>query len=305
MFQDKSVDEWISLLENEDIKSRKIAALALGEIEETSPRFSDVMNRLVEVLNNDPDDGVMVNCGVSLVKLGAPAKVLKPLIDYKRKQLESIKLEDKLGSIESLKKIGTSGELGKKLTFNLMVDALKDDEWIIRYNALAFLNQVIDEKAIKPLIIALDDENVDVQSNAARALKMIFETKRPEEIPDKDRNLAVKELIKKIEDPNIDWTVKCFSIQALGGIRNVLGVDRIIEILEKDENENVRMYAAHTLGDLKLKKAIKPLLYLFKNDSHPNVRKNAEEALMKIFDTIDDNDPEKQAFLKLEKMFIK
>ena len=289
-------------LNDEDPNSRKMAALALGEIEDKSPHYSDVMNRLVELLN-DPDDGVMVNSGVSLLKLGAPAKVIKPLIQYKRKQLESVKLEDKIGSIESLKKIGTSGELGRKLTYDLMIDALKDDEWIIRYNALAFLSQVVDEKAVKPLIIALDDENVDVQSNAARALKMIFETKKPEEIDEHDRNLAVKELMKKIEDPNIDWTVKCFSIKALGAMRNVLGIDKILEIMEPAENENVRMYAAHTLGELRLKKAIKPLLRMFQNDSHANVRKNAEEALLKIFDSVADNDPEKQAFLKLQKMF--
>jgi len=300
--EDKSEEEWLGLLDAKDPYERKLAALALGAVEESSSRYSIIMNRLVELLN-DPDDGVMVNSGISLLKLGAPAKVIRPLIDYKRKQLESVKLEDKIGSIESLKKIGTTGDLGRELTYDLMISALKDDEWIIRYNALAFLSQVVDERAVKPLIIALDDENIDVQSNAARALKMIFETKRPEEIAESDRNIAVKELMKKLEDPNIDWTVKCFSIKALGAIRNVLGIDKILEIMQSAENENVRMYAAHTLGELRLKKAIKPLARLVKNDDHPNVRKNAEEALMKIFESVNDNDPEKQAFFKLQKMF--
>ena len=292
----------MSLLDAKDPNERKLAALALGEINESSSQYSIIMNRLVELLN-DPDDGVMVNSGISLLKLGAPAKVIKPLIDYKRKQLESVKIEDKIDSIESLKKIGGTGEIGRKLTYNLMIDALKDDEWIVRYNALAFLSQVVDERAVKPLIIALDDENIDVQSNAARALKMIFETKRPEEIPENERNIAVRELMKKIEDQDADWTVKCFSIKTLGAIRNVLGIDKILEIMELADNENVRMYAAHTLGELKLKKAIKPLLRMFQNDDNTNVRKNAEEALMKIFESVDDNDAEKQAFFKLQKMF--
>ncbi|MHA1784216.1 MAG: HEAT repeat domain-containing protein [Candidatus Helarchaeota archaeon] len=302
IFQDKTEEEWLKLLQSENVKDRKLASLALGEIDKNSKYYSSVMNHLIEILNNDPDDGVMVNSAVSLIKLGAPAKVIKPLIEYKRKLLESEKLEDKLASIKSLQKIGSSGELGKKLTFDLMIDALKDDQWIIRYNSLAFLSQIVDEKAIKPLIIALEDENIDVQANAARALRMIFETKKPEEIPETERNLVIKSLIKILEN-DYDWTVKCFAIQTLGKIGDTLSIEKILESIVREENENVRMYAAHTLGELKIKKAIEPLLRVYQNDPHHNVRKNAEEALIKIFDTIDDDDPTKQTFMKLKKIF--
>jgi len=301
MFQDKNLDEWLEQLDNENANQRKLAALALGEIEDKS-KYSTVMNKLIDIINNDPDDGVLVNSAVSLIKLGAPAKAIKPLIDQKKKQLESGSETEKLDSITSLKKIGASGELGKNLTINLMMDALTDDQWMIRWNAIAFLSQLLDKSTIKPLIVALDDENVDVQTNAARGLRDLIASKRPEEIPDSERKLIVKTLMKILENGEYDWTIKCFSIQALGNIRDALGVDKILERLQ-DDNENVRMYAAHTLGSLKLKKAIDPLLKMYQNDEHINVRKNAEEALTIIFESVNDEDTSKKAFFKLKKMF--
>ena len=302
MFQDKDVDEWLEELKSENSNQRKMAALALGEIEPSSSKYSVVMNRLIDIINNDPDDGVLVNSAVSLIKLGAPKKAIKPLIDHKKKILASGSETEKLDSITSLKKIGSSGQLGKELTMELMMDALTDDQWMIRWNAIAFLSQLLDETAIKPLIIALDDENVDVQTNAARGLRDLIASKRPEEIPENERKLIVKSLIRILENGEYDWTIKCFSIQALGNIRDALGVDRIVDSLS-NSNENVRMYASHTLGNLKLKKAIKPLLKIYQDDPHANVRKNAEEALTTIFESVSDEDTEKKAFFKLKKMF--
>ena len=56
--EDKSIEDWMNQLNDEDPNSRKMAALALGEIEDKSPHYSDVMNRLVELLN-DPDEVVV------------------------------------------------------------------------------------------------------------------------------------------------------------------------------------------------------------------------------------------------------
>lgn len=59
-------------------------------------------------------------------------------------------------------------------------------------------------------------------------------------------------------------------------------VETLIQVL-KDENANVRIYAARVLGDIADKKAIEPLTQIWmKSDEDFDVREGAENALAKI-----------------------
>jgi HEAT repeat protein len=100
------------------------------------------------------------------------------------------------------------------------------------------------EKAVEPLIKALNDENNIVRRRAAKALGTIGSEK------------AVEPLIKVLtgEDQSMRW----HAANALGVIGSEKAVEPLIKALN-DEDSEIRLRAAITLGKIGSKKAVKKL----------------------------------------------
>jgi HEAT repeat protein len=123
-----------------------------------------------------------------------------------------------------------------------LIEALEEEEVIIRAYAARLLGYREDERIIAPLIKALKDEEDKVQMNAAEAL---------------------------------GFAAKFAKLQAIKD-----AVPSLIEIL-KDENKYVRIDAASALGEIKDKRAILPLLIALE-DKEEWVQSYAAEGLVEI-----------------------
>ena len=107
-----------------------------------------------------------------------------------------------------------------------LINALKDDEWRVRWQAAETLGEIGDVRAIKPLINILKDENNGVRSNSIISLVKIGEP-------------AVELLINALKDK--EWQMKGHAAETLGEIGDVNAVIPLISTL-KDENPWVRMF---------------------------------------------------------------
>ena len=120
--------------------------------------------------------------------------------------------------------------------------------------------------SILEVITALNDEDLDVRSNAADALGKI------------KSEAAIPSLIKLLEDKN--FNVRSKAADALGKIKSEAAIPSLIKLLE-DKNFNVRSKAADALGEIKSEAAIPGLIKLLK-DKYSDVRCSAAIGLGEI-----------------------
>jgi HEAT repeat protein len=106
------------------------------------------------------------------------------------------------------------------------IDALKDEDPRIRQTAAEILGRLKDPRAIGPLIVALPDEDPEVNKAVFEALKSF---------PGWEKSDAAKSLVPKL-------------IEAL-----------------RDENPWVRLSAAEALGKIKDPRAVEPLIAALKD----------------------------------------
>ena len=167
-------------------------------------------------------------------------------------------------SIETLKGIEDT-----KAVVEFLIQALKDENWGVRRRRAAnALGNIGDEKAVEPLISALNEENVHIRRATAGALGHIGDER------------AVEPLILALNDE--DKSVRTLVAGALGKIRDKRAVEPLILALNDDE-EDVRWYASVSLGEIGDKKAVEPLTHALK-DEGKIVRCFAAESLGKIGD---------------------
>jgi bilin biosynthesis protein len=113
----------------------------------------------------------------------------------------------------------------------MIIDALVDENWRVRWHSAEILGEIKDDRAVKPLINSLNDENNGVRSNSIIALIEIGEP-------------AVVVLIDALDDEN--WRVRLHSAEILGEIND----DRAVKPLTKtlnDDNNDVRRAADRAL----------------------------------------------------------
>ena len=55
----------------------------------------------------------------------------------------------------------------------ILINALKDGEWRLRWHSAEILGEIKDDRAVKPLTDVLNDENNDVRMAATKALERI------------------------------------------------------------------------------------------------------------------------------------
>ena len=157
------------------------------------------------------------------------------------------------------------GEIGDQRAVDPLIDALEDENeiWIIRELAAMALGEIGDPKAIDPLIDALNDENPYVRGTAAEALGEIGDPK------------AIDPLIDALNDEQ--HFVRSGAAEALGEISDQRAVDPLIEAL-KDDDWDIQLWAASSLVKLG-KTDYLDLVLLALEDEKDHIRFNAAEAL--------------------------
>lgn len=153
-----------------------------------------------------------------------------------------------------------------------LIRFLKHDEPSIRSRSAKALGEIRSEKAIQPLIIALDDNAYIVRRNVAFALGLIGESASP----------AVPKLIELLKDPN--WSVRVNSAFALGAIgeSSAPAIPFLINALD-DPNWEVSVNAIKALGQIGPASVIAvPALSSALKSENALIRINAATALSEI-----------------------
>jgi bilin biosynthesis protein len=193
MERNKDVKGLMNALTFENDESiRRDAAFSLGKISDSSTDIisdsdtfagESTIKQLINSLNNESID-VRKNAAGALIKIGEPA-------------------------------------------VEMIIDALVDENWRVRWHSAEILGEIKDDRAVKPLINSLNDENNGVRSNSIIALIEIGEP-------------AVKMLINALDDEN--WRIRLHSAEILGEIKDDRAVKPLKEALN-DNNNDVRRAA--------------------------------------------------------------
>ena len=157
----------------------------------------------------------------------------------------------------------------------VLQDQRKDPE--VRKNAAKALGKIQDPRAIGPLIVALVDEDPEVNKAVFEALKSF-----PGWGKSDAANRVVPELIVVLQDQRKDPEVRKNAAEALGKIKDPRVVEPLIAAL-KDENSGVRRIAAWALGVIQDPRAVEPLITALK-DEYSEVRWHAAWSLGEIQD---------------------
>ncbi|QPC82485.1 HEAT repeat domain-containing protein [Phototrophicus methaneseepsis] len=145
-----------------------------------------------------------------------------------------------------------------------LIERLRQDEHdIVRERAAAALAQIGDERAIEPLIDALDDPATWTRNRVIYVLGASGDQR------------AVDPLIELLD--HADLTTQGNAAWALGAIGDVRALNPLIGLL-KSKNATVRGNAAWALGELAQPQAIAPLFPLLQ-DKSPEVRSKAAWAM--------------------------
>ena len=191
-------------------------------------------------------------------------------------------------------------EIKDKRAVEPLIQALKDEAWDVRMNAVWALGEIKDKRAVEPLQVlkmeVLEARKEEVRKEIALALEKIGEPavgslirvlKGEDAVAARD----AARTLGKIGEPAVcslipvlkheDWSVRKGAVWILRKIGEP-AVEPLIQAL-KDKDERIRMNAAWALGEIKDKRAVEPLIQALK-DKDEHVRMNAAWALGEIKD---------------------
>jgi len=160
------------------------------------------------------------------------------------------------------------GQIGDEKAVDPLIKALDDEVSWVRMRAAIALGEINDSKAIDPLIKALKDESPYVRMYAASSLVYLGKTE------------YLSQVLTALKNENEDVRVE--AAITLGEIGDTRAVDPLIEAL-RDESDFVRMFAASALGEIGDPSAFEPLTVALR-DGYWQVREEAAIALGKIGD---------------------
>ncbi|BDM80286.1 HEAT repeat domain-containing protein [Acaryochloris marina] len=155
------------------------------------------------------------------------------------------------------------------VVITILDELLQDLEHKVRFNTIKALTNMANIQVLDSLLVALSDENADIQLMAIRSLAKHKAEK------------AIGPLLKTLADPN--WEVRLEVVKALGNYRTPETFKVLVDMLQ-DESQNVRSGAALTLGNLGDSEAY-TILQQSLEDESLTVRKIAQEALQKLDQT--------------------
>ncbi|HID99598.1 MAG TPA: hypothetical protein EYP59_04825, partial [Thiotrichaceae bacterium] len=244
-------------------------------------------------LLEDENSKVRASVAQALGRLG-DAKVVDSLIAL---------LEDKNSEVRASVSQAL-GRLGDAETVDSLIPLLKDKNSHVRESVAQALGSLGDVKVVDSLIALLKDYNFRVRYKTAQALvnlgspkalrPLVLATHKSIETPHNPfsarldanfLNLLIQKfdyslLIELLKDENAD--VRNYAAKALGYLGDSKTVDALIALL-KDENIKVRNSATKALGNLGDSKAIEPLILLLK-DENAQMRNSAIQALVNFND---------------------
>ena len=255
------------------------AAQALGELGDKR-----AVEPLINALKADISGYAPRQTAQALGELGDPMAI-EPLIQALRDEDSSLrevaaKSLDKLGwypgdniakvyCLIAKKQWKEFTKIGKPAV-ELLIQALKDEDYQVRGGAAEALREIGDKRAVEPLINVLKaDKNSHVRWGAAVALG---------EIGDKR---AVEPLINALK---ADKDSRRGAANALGELKDTRAVEPLINVLKADKDFHVRGSAANALGEIGDPRAIEPLIHALKDDNG-EVRDKVANALGEIGDS--------------------
>lgn len=116
----------------------------------------------------------------------------------------------------------------------------------IRKDICSILGAIGSDKAVDPLIRALNDPEAQVRSAACHALGAIGSDK------------AVDPLIRALDDPEVGVRIEaCYALGAIGGDR---AADALLQALDSERNSSVRTKIYEALGEMGYAKSIDKLV---------------------------------------------
>ncbi len=162
-----------------------------------------------------------------------------------------------------------STRIGKPAVRPLIAD-LKDNDPLVRSNAVKALGAIKDPRAVEPLIAVLNDMDPLIQRQTVKALGRINDLR------------AVEPLIGVLENREKKPHVRMSAAEALGRIGDSRAVESLVAALD-DPYWDVRAHAVEALGRIGDPRAVEPLIATLK-DQDATVRGNAVDGLAKIND---------------------
>lgn len=171
-----------------------------------------------------------------------------------------------------------------------LIVALKDQDEDVRRAAAKALGNIGDGRALESLIAALKDEDGEVRFRAASALGHIRDARALEPLVEALKKaltaLANREAFDRmsVEEVTNISNLEWAATIALGRIGDARAVESLVAALEKSGTWQVRRDAAIALGQVKDVRAVEPLIVALKEGSPWEVRTAAGGALSEIGD---------------------
>ncbi len=210
MERNKDVKGLMKALSFENDESiRRDAAFALGKISDSS-----TADPIINELNYEKND--VIN--------GSDSDIGESTIEQLINSLNNENIDVRKNAAIALIKIGEPA-------VDMLINALENENWRVRWHSAEILGEIKDDRAVKPLINALNDKNNGVISNSIIALCEIGEP-------------AVEILINALKDG--EWRLRWHSAEILGEIKDDRAVKPLTDVLN-DENNDVRMAATKAL----------------------------------------------------------
>ncbi|MEM7127010.1 MAG: HEAT repeat domain-containing protein [Chloroflexota bacterium] len=281
---------------------------------------SRTLEPLIMALQQDNAD-IRIGAANALIELGDP-RALEPLIVYigsaepkerrtilrtLRRYGDDVTIELLITTLQHKSKHVRDGactaliEVGCKAVRPLIF-ALKNNNSVLRQEAVMVLGRLRHKRAVEPLILALKDDESDVCKSAAKALgllrdkraiwpliELILDPNCDVEVAAsaevsiaKFEQAAVAPLISVTKDVEMDINMRCKATKILGKLNNEEALEPLIAMLMHKQSE-FRKAAAIALGDLNNRQSIEPLVAALQ-DSHVAVRALAALAIGTIGD---------------------
>jgi HEAT repeat protein len=239
--RDKAVAALISILKDDDLVVREMAAETLLKID-WSP--SDMKERIEYLLALKSWD--------ELEMIGKPA--VPHLLNYLKDDTTTVRVNT----------VRTLGWIGDESAVEPLDGLLRDTHTSVRKVVVDALLHIGGEQVVKPIISALKDEDKGVRIRAIEALGELEDTRAAEPLlnsirdEDEDGKAAAISALKKIGEPvtdqlifalkDEDWFVRKSSVDILGSFDDARVIPALVSVLQ-DDDWFVRKTAAELLKD--------------------------------------------------------
>ena len=204
------------------------------------------------------------------------------------------------------------GAIGNPSVIHYLVNILKDPEWWVRVRAVEALEQ-LGKESTPSLLIALEDEDMEVRRRSALALERIgYVAQILQEYGEEQYKPELRKILFLIAQAGVieslsdrlskaDKHLQKRIVRLLGEAETVDAADPLLDLLKNTEDWTLQARIIQSLGKIDAQKAI-PILIDYLRDNEYWVRRSAVEALAVLNATayVDDvavilDDPNPQA----------